>query len=114
MTNDMALENNKHNLAQMRSCLAALLPEATARAVQSYHQFATQDVLHDSKNFTAHHAACKAALAHLDYLTKLAQWVAKQQPVGTQDDNADDLSVLVQQARLQLLQAQQSYNDDHA
>ena len=90
------------------------MPEATARAVRSYHQFATQYVLHDTKNFTAHHAACKAALAHLDYLTKLAQWVAKQQqPAGLPDDNADDLSVLVQQARLQLLQAQQSYNDDN-
>jgi adenosylmethionine-8-amino-7-oxononanoate aminotransferase len=112
MTNVMAVENNKNNLAQMHSCLAALLPEATNRAIRSYHQFANQDVTHDAKNFTAHHAACKAALAHLDYLTKLAQWVAKQQPTDTQDNHTNDLNMLVQQARLQLLHVQQSYDDN--
>jgi hypothetical protein len=98
---------NKNYIEEMHVSLAVILPEATKRALQSYHEFANQNLEYTAKNFAAHHVACKAALAHIDYLTKLTQWLVKQTPDNT--DSNTSLLKLVQKARLQLLKAQQSY-----
>ena len=41
------------------------------KAIQDYHLFATQAAPLDAKEFTAHHNACKAALAHILMIQKL-------------------------------------------
>lgn len=43
------------------------------KAIQDYHLFATQTSPMEAKEFTAHHNACKAALAHILMLQKLMQ-----------------------------------------
>jgi predicted HAD superfamily Cof-like phosphohydrolase len=46
--------------------------EATLRqVVQDYHAFVQAGPQGDPKTFTAYHAACRAALAHIDQLLKL-------------------------------------------
>jgi hypothetical protein len=46
--------------------------EATLRqVVQDYHAFVQAGPNGDPKTFTAYHAACRAALAHIDQLVKL-------------------------------------------
>ena len=98
---------NKKYIEEMHVKLTDVLPEAITRAVNSYHKFSSQDIIHDIKNFTAHHAACKAALLHVEYLIKLTQWLVKQDPHKVDINN--NLSQLVQQARLKLLHVQKNY-----
>lgn len=82
--------------------LAALLPEAIARTLESYRRYAlgdppvAEDAPLDPKAFAAHHAACRAALAHLDALAKLVR-LAAEETAG-----AGDLDALVAEARCTL------------
>ncbi len=62
------------DLEAVRDRLSSLLPPLLENAAASYQAFAGLDPPEDVKGFTAHHAACKAALAHLDLLAKLARW----------------------------------------
>lgn len=59
----------------MRATIAGHLPEAFQAAIDSYRAFYDQPLPEDAKAFSAHHAACKAAIAHLQLLIKLAAWV---------------------------------------
>ena len=58
-----------------RAAIAEFLPGAIAAALQSYSRFlddaakASED--QDSKDFKAHHDACKMAIAHIELLIKL-------------------------------------------
>lgn len=55
------------------------------------------------KGFAAHHAACKAALAHVEYAIKLLRWAAPPEPAATTPDTgADDLARLIAEARTAL------------
>jgi hypothetical protein len=63
-----------------REQLAAFLPAAISKAVKSYHDFAGRTIpaggmeeKSAAKNFTEHHAACKAAITHIELLLKLAR-----------------------------------------
>ena len=59
----------------MRRQIAQFLPEAILTAMKSYQNFcAVTDESEDAKGFSAHHSACKAAIAHIELLTKLAKW----------------------------------------
>ncbi len=57
-----------------RSQIAEFLPDAIARALTSYQQFSEQDASDKAREFTAHHNACKVAIAHIELLIKLARW----------------------------------------
>lgn len=59
----------------MREKIACHLPDAFEAAIKSYREFYDQPAPDDAKSFAAHHAACKAAIAHLQLLIKLANWV---------------------------------------
>lgn len=61
--------------AKMRATIAHSLPAAFDAAIQSYQEFYGQKTPDDAKAFSAHHSACKAAIAHLQLLIKLAAWV---------------------------------------
>lgn len=89
-------------IEDIHTALATLLPNAITRAVTSYEAFATQAPPDDAKAFSAHHSACKAALVHLDYLTKLAKWVeTKNQSTG---DKTPSLEPLIIAARETLME----------
>lgn len=77
------------DLAVRRGELAAVLPPLITAAADSYRGFAAAAAPDDAKGFAAHHAACKAALAHMELLIKLAQWAeddtTDQPPPGDVD-----------------------------
>lgn len=56
---------------------------AIDRALGSYARFSALDIPDDAKGFAAHHAACKAAVAHIDALLRLSRWTAT-------DESKDD------------------------
>ena len=74
------LEENIH--AKIAECL----PSAIDCALQSYRHFAERSAPDDAKDFSAHHAACKAAIAHIDLLLKLAAWANLPREDGAEDD----------------------------
>jgi hypothetical protein len=55
----------------------------------------------DAKAFAAHHGACKAALAHLDALVKLAR------TMGSAPAEAEEAAIMVIEAREALSQYQE-------
>lgn len=59
---------------QTRQQIAAFLPDAIALALTSYHRFSRQEPGEGAKEFSAHHSACKVAIAHIELLIKLARW----------------------------------------
>lgn len=92
-------------LDPLRETLAARLPGRAAAAVADYEGFASQPAPDDAKGFAAHHAACKAALAHVEVLVKLLRWAAPDTARagdGAADAEADDLARLIAEARAAL------------
>jgi hypothetical protein len=87
-------------LETLRQEIDRLLPAAMLRAVASYRAFALEPAEDPvpAKDFAAHHAACKAALNHLDALVRLARWTsASPVEAGAYEDNA--LADMVSEAR---------------
>lgn len=61
-------------MSRLRGLVSAEIDRAIERVVSSYQAFAASaPIAADAKDFAAHHAACKAALAHLDLLLKIAK-----------------------------------------
>jgi len=60
-------------MADKNNILSATWADYLNKAIQDYHLFATQASPLDAKEFTAHHNACKAALAHILMIQKLMQ-----------------------------------------
>jgi hypothetical protein len=58
----------------LRAQISAQLESAATRVIESYRTFMNDEPEPgDARAFAAHHAACKAALAHLDLLLRLAK-----------------------------------------
>jgi hypothetical protein len=89
--------------------LRRILPNAIERAAQSYRRFSEQDEGEGAKSFSAHHSACKTALAHLLALSKLTQFLDKRDPLRSMGD--DDLETLLRQARHTLADSEPLSND---
>lgn len=66
---------------------------AIDRALQSYARFSACDIPDDAKGFAAHHAACKAAVAHIDALLRLTRWTG-----AGESNDAHDLSGMLSEA----------------
>lgn len=85
-------------MSRLKGLVAAQVDQAIERAIASYHAFAKDEPQStDPKEFAAHHAACKAALAHLDLLLKIARITDTPAPETT--DGSDDRLVLLTKAR---------------
>ena len=84
----------------IRTQLRELLPRAIRCAIASYQQFSHQITPDDPKQFIAYHNACRAALVHVDTLSKLTRWLVTQHP---QPSDQHDLQPLLQQARRVML-----------
>lgn len=104
-------------LAGLRDELLRSLPADIRRAREAYHRVAEEAAgVMDAKGFVNYQAACKAALGHVESLIKLLRWVREADIAGTQeadqtettdrgDDNSDDISRLIADARKALHQA---------
>jgi hypothetical protein len=79
-----------------RTQIAQFLPTALSLAMTSYEDFLTsKSDLSDSKEFKAHHDACKVALAHVAFLLKLTHSLA-----GDVED--DDFTIQMSRAHSEL------------
>ena len=74
----------------LRQDIAALLPEAMDHAVVSYRRFALgrDEEPRDARQFAQYHAACRAALNHLDTLVRLARWASASMYCGIGKNNS--------------------------
>ena len=75
-----------NNLPSLKQELNAFLPSRICEVMNSYDAFAASDIPADAKGFAAYHGACKAALAHVEVLLKIAKWseesASEQNPSG--------------------------------
>lgn len=85
-------------MSRLKGLIATQVDQAIERAIASYHAFARDEPQStDPKEFAAHHAACKAALAHLDLLLKIAR--ITETPAPGAGDAPDDRLAMVAEAR---------------
>ena len=80
--------------------ISAFLPDALAAALTSYEVFARKEIDMEPKSFTAHHTACKVAIAHIELLLKLARRMMDQS--GTGDDTQLRLRDMIARAQNEL------------
>ncbi len=91
-----------------REQIATFLPDAIAKALTSYHRFADNSIPDDPKGFSAHHGACKVAIAHVELLLKLARW-ADLPDADSEDQNTQViLSAMMEEANKKLAE----YNEN--
>ncbi len=88
--------------AQTRARVASFLPESIARALGSYRRFMEGDVPDDAKGFSAHHTACKVAIAHVELLLKLARWAELPDETVIEADKCAELKAMINQAEFEL------------
>lgn len=80
-----------------RATLKDALPEALRHAVDTYRAVAFGPAPDDAKAFQQHQAACKAGLAHIEALLKLADATGAEMP-SKSDDGVDETSVMLARA----------------
>lgn len=90
-------------LEKIRNTLRTELDGLMSVALSRYTDFARTDPAEDPKGFAAHQAACRAALAHLDALVKLARWSMGEAGCDPNAETEDQLTHrLIAQARADL------------
>lgn len=86
--------------AGMRARIAEFLPAALDKAIASYE--AHLDKTHAKPSeFKTHHEAGKAALAHIELMTKLAKW-ADLDPKLKDENHQKTLEMLIDQGKREL------------
>ena len=90
--------------------LARFLPDALNTAINSYHAFMAQEIKQEPKDFAAHHAACKAAIAHIELLLKFARWADLPDAQAANHNNQIVLAAIMREAEDEL----QKYRDSGA
>ena len=91
-----------------RAKIAQYLPDAIDCALQSYRRFYADEMVEDAKAFTAHHTACKTAIAHIELLLKLAAWAHLPR-----DNKSDDtLAALLSDAQTELNKYKEEEDND--
>lgn len=114
MTNGQTPRENKKAEKEMRRRIAAFLPDAIVTAISSYRDFyGAEQAFETAKDFSAHHSACKAAIAHIELLIKLAKWADLPDQNGHKEDDAR-LAQLLMDAQKELYEAQVELRDDNA
>ena len=85
---------------QLLAQIAAVLPDAMQVALTSYQCFTAEERLTSAKDFKDHHAACKPAIAHIELLLKLADFLEAQEASGTAETlNYEAMHAMVQKAQ---------------
>ncbi|MBT5109400.1 MAG: hypothetical protein HOM25_12020 [Rhodospirillaceae bacterium] len=86
------------DLAQIREQCARELPKRIDDAFATYRRYIAEPPPGDPKLFSAYQAGAKAALAHIEALTKLARWA---EPINNDvdDDRTDRVDSLLEAAR---------------
>lgn len=87
-------------LEVLKRMLRSAMPKRIGEAVARYDDFALTDPGETARDFAAHHAACKAALTHIDLLVKLLRWAADEVRDEAQEELGE--TELLAQARAAL------------
>ncbi|MBL6934017.1 MAG: hypothetical protein ISR48_01255 [Alphaproteobacteria bacterium] len=91
------------------------MPALIQGAVAQYRDFSSLPPPLDAKGFAAHHAACRATLAHVEALTKLSRWLAGGTGEAGQKDAAETSETpenLLGEARAAIAALSQGMEDD--
>ena len=101
MVNKASQGDVESPLKKFRHGLSRQFPDLLDRVMEGYRSFSGNTPPEDNaKEFSAHHGACKAALAHLALLIRLADWVEKgREDVSLQNDKNKKL---IDEARMAL------------
>lgn len=89
-------------LEEFRRDLLFTLPKLLVRAIETYGRFANEVPPDDSKGFVAYQAGCRAALAHIHLLVKLAHWARAATDDELAVDECEQLDRLVREAEAAL------------
>ena len=85
---------------EVRARLREVLPDALTKTMDSYHAFIDGECDEKAaKNFSAHHAAGKAAIAHLEALLKLASSIGMSKG---DDDGSQKIKALIEDAQREI------------
>lgn len=87
----------------VRSDLAARLPGLIDDAINRYLVFTSQDPPEKARDFAAFSTACRAAIAHLEQLLKLARTLSPEAPESPTPQ--DDIGALIARAEAALEKA---------
>lgn len=98
----MTSDPNPRIEEETRRQIAGFLPDAISIALKSYKNFyGSEDGFETAKDFAAHHGACKAAIAHIELLIKLARWADLPDTNGHKDEDME-LALLIASAESEL------------
>ncbi len=86
----------------LREQLAKDLAGSLKRALASYHRFSACCVADDPKSYAAYQSGCRAALAHIHLLIKLAEWAGSDLKTDPAEISDADLDRLLSEARTAL------------
>ncbi len=89
---------NKHVRDETRRQILRFLPSALRQALASYHTFSGNEIPEDSKGFSAHHNACKVAVAHIELLLKLANWAFREHEEEMEGEHKKAFQIMLQNA----------------
>lgn len=101
----------KQNLTlDLKQRLRGDLPGIVDGVLELYQQFITDTGFDDAKQFSAHFAARKAAMAHMEQLIKLCQWADGHVATVEESDDPSRIEALLQQARADLAKSHPAEN----
>ena len=87
---------------QTREQVAEFLPRAIRKALGSYEAFRENKPELNPKDFKAHHEACKAVIAHVQLLIKLAEWAHLPDEKTGDETSQAELANMIQSAQFEL------------
>jgi hypothetical protein len=94
--------SEQDGLEELRRDLLRNLPGLLGRAIGTYGRFASETPPEDSKGFVAYQAGCRAALAHIHLLMKLAHWARATTEGELALEESEQLDRLVREAEAAL------------
>ncbi|PCJ98574.1 MAG: hypothetical protein COA45_07595 [Zetaproteobacteria bacterium] len=85
--------------ADARVRIAKFIPKALATAIASYQSFSQRNMTKELSDFKKHQDACKVAIAHIQLLVKLAEWVELPDVLAKNAEPAEDMLGLMETAK---------------
>lgn len=96
------IQSSEKASPSMRAQLIEFLPQALATALKAYQSFAKTPVPEEPAAFKSYHEAFKAAIAHIELLTKLAAWADLPDPGAQDSERQVVLGALVERAKAEV------------
>jgi len=69
----------------IKAKIKKIMPFFINETLDRYSEFYNSENPSEAKDFSAHHSACKSALAHIEALLKIARWSSEESEHTTQN-----------------------------